>query len=137
MNHKTLTLKLNGDVPLALFAQVIQHFNALVDGLTVEVTGEEFPWEVADLHGGSAYVAVVARSDDDIQVDKVLRAYDEVGEALRRHEPIPYSPTVAHAAWSIANLVDGKIKSVDLGSLFNTIGVCLNRYNSSLKSRPC
>jgi hypothetical protein len=120
MTRKTLTLKLNGDVPLALFARAIQHFNALVDGLTVEVTGEELPWEVADLHGGSAYVAVVARSDDDVQIDKVLRAYDEVGEALRRHEPIPYSPAVSHAAWSIANLVNGEIKSIDLGSPFNT-----------------
>lgn len=120
MNRKTLTLKLNGDVPLDLFAQAITHFSTLVDSLTVEVTGEEFPWKVADLRGGSAYVAVVARSNDEIQVDKVLRAYDEVGEALRRHELIPYSPIVSQAARSIADLVDGEIKSVDFGSPFNT-----------------
>jgi len=120
MNRKTLTLKLNGDVPLDLFVQAVQHFNALVDGLTTEVTGEKFPWEVADLRGGSAYVAVAAVSNDPIQVDQVLRAYDEVGELLKRNEPLPYSQAVSSPAWAIAGLINGHIKSVDLGSPFST-----------------
>ncbi len=50
MSSDTLTLKLNGDVPLETYAQAIESLAKLVASLTEEIAGQdEIAWEIADL----------------------------------------------------------------------------------------
>lgn len=120
----TLTLILNGDIPLDLFAQAVTHFSEMVGSLSDEVADEQpIGWEIEHLHAGSAVIAVAARSDDIEAVDRIVRAYDEIGEALSRREPVPFSPTVATHAYGLAGLINGKITSLSMGTRLRTLKV--------------
>lgn len=120
----TLTLILDGDIPLDLFARAVTYFSGMVGSLSDEVADEEpIEWEIEHLHAGSAVMSVIARSDDVEAVDRIVRAYDEIGEALSRKEPVPYSPTVASHAYALAALLNGKITSMSLETRLHTFKV--------------
>lgn len=120
MSNDTLTLFLDGNIPLELFAQAVAHFNGLVAALTAEV-GDDQPveWQIEHLHAGSALIEIMPYADDVEIVDRIVRAYDEVGEALARREPVPYSQTVASAAYGLAGLLNGKITSLALQTRYD------------------
>ena len=42
----TLTLKLNGQVPLSDFAQAVGRFSAWVNALSSEISGNHIDWEI-------------------------------------------------------------------------------------------
>lgn len=120
----TLTLILDGDIPLDLFAQAVTHFSGMVTSLSDEVAEDEpIEWQIEHLHAGSAVMSVIARSDDVEAVDRIVRAYDEIGEALSRKEPVPFSPTVATHAYGLAALLNGKITSLSLETRLHTFKV--------------
>lgn len=124
MNENTLTLFLDGNIPLDLFAQAVTHFNGLVAALTAEV-GDDQPveWQIEHLHAGSAQIEVMPYAGDLEIVDRIVRAYDEVAEALARHEPVPYSQAVASAAYGLTGLLNGKITALALQTRFNRFTV--------------
>lgn len=109
----TLTLTLHGDVPLDLFAQAIRYFDALVEALGAEVDAEEsIDWKVSHLQSGSATVQVRGLSEDFDAVERAVRAYAAVGEALQHNEPIPFSPTIQRSAQALTRLLNGHITSL-------------------------
>ena len=111
----TVSLKLNGDVTLSDFAKVMNHFTALIDELTSDVGEQaEIEWEIAKLESGSAMAVVVGKSHNEFAVDKVVQAYEVIGRSITENKPIPYSERIAHEARSITNVLNGKIKSVEM-----------------------
>lgn len=115
MAGDTVTLALNGDVPLHLFAESLKRFRELLDALTAEVAEPgAVDWVIDDLQTGSAITTVrgVAQSPD--RVDRVIRAYGEIGRALERGQPIPFSPRVITPLQALTALVNGRITSIRL-----------------------
>lgn len=111
----TVSLKLNGDVTLSDFAKVMNHFTALIDELTSDVGEQaEIEWEIAKLESGSAMAVVVGKSHNEFAVDKVVQAYEVIGQAITENKPIPYSETIAREARSITHVLNGKIKSIEM-----------------------
>jgi hypothetical protein len=113
MTNTTLTLALNGDVPLDEFAHAVQDLWNLVNALTQEVSGKsEVAWFVDELAGGSAIATIRGEAEQAEDVERVVHAYAVVGRALERHEVIPYSPRVAKAARSLTSILNGNITSM-------------------------
>lgn len=120
MSNETLTLKLNGEIPLDLFARAVTQFSGLIGALSDEVADEEpVEWHIAHLSSGSAVIDVRPYSDDIEAVDRIVRAYDEIAEALNRREPVPFSQTVAGYAYGLTALLNGKITSLSMLTRFN------------------
>jgi len=112
---KKISLKLNGEVELAEFAKAMGHFTALIEKLTSDIGEQaEIDWEIAELEGGSALAAIIGKSANEIAVDKVVQAYEVIGRAITDRDPIPYSEAIAHEARSITQIINGKIKSVEM-----------------------
>src|SRR6266567_3235025 len=77
----TITLALNGDVPIADFSRAIEHFVRLVAALTEEVgRGVQIAWVVDQLEAGSAITTIRGEAEDLDSVERVVRAYAVVGE---------------------------------------------------------
>lgn len=113
MANTTLTIALNGDVPLLAFTEAMQRFNALISALVHEVGGgAEASWLIEELHGGSAVATVRGEATEGPVVEKVVRAYQIVGRALQANEVIPYSERVEREARAITSVLDGKITSI-------------------------
>ncbi len=114
MPKNTITLKLQGKVPLAEFAKAMEHFSALVNELSDDVAGTpDIEWEITKLEAGSATAVIIGKSPLETAVEKVVRAYEIIGSAIKNNKPIPYSENIAKEARSITGLLNGKIKSVE------------------------
>jgi hypothetical protein len=119
MGDDTLTLALAGDdIPLAEFVAAVSRFRTIVEALTADVaTGSGIEWVLTALDYSSAITTVrgqTARADSEGQVQKVIRAYEEVGDAAERGTPIPYSPRVGQEVAALTSLINGHIKSIRL-----------------------
>jgi len=118
MSETTLTLALGGDVPLDLFAETMQRFRRLIDLLTHEVSRDAgIAWIVDEQSGGSAVITIRGEAEHPEAVARVGRAYAEVGQALERHQVIPYSPQIAQAAERITQVINGQILSIRFEAL--------------------
>ena len=113
----TLTLTLHGEIPLDLFAKAVQHFDALVESIADDVSADEtITWDVSHLASGSATVQVRGLSNDLDAIERAVRAYDAVGDALQRGEIIPFSPIVQRNAYALTSLLNGHITSLTLST---------------------
>jgi hypothetical protein len=113
MAADTLTLALNGDVPLRTFAQAIDQFTRLVDALSGEVAREAaIEWLIDDLQAGSAIATVRGQSERAEVVARVTAAYMIVGRALSAGQPIPYSDRVKAPARALTQLLDNRVTSL-------------------------
>lgn len=114
MAKNTLTLKLQGEVPLAEFAKAMGHFSALVEALTDDVSGTaDIEWEISKLEAGSATAVIIGRSLYEGSVEKVVQAYEIIGSAVKNKKPIPYSDNIIKEAHALTSLLNGKIKAVE------------------------
>lgn len=113
MNTESLTLFLDGDVPLDLFAQAMGRFSRLVSELSEEVgTDTEITWTVSDLVAGSAAITVSGVSTQAEAVARVSRAYVIVGQSLAAQQPIPFSSAVVRAATDLTKVLDDQVTSL-------------------------
>ncbi len=126
MAKDTLGLTLQGDIPLAEFAQAMRHFASLVEALTNEV-GEhaEIEWEIAKLESGSATALIIGRSVNQTAIEKVVKAFEIIGGSIQNDEPIPYPEPIAREARAITGLLNGKITSVEFKT--EEFGVSIDR----------
>ena len=109
----TLTLALNGEVPLSEFAKAIGHLNDLVRALSNElVTDTAVEWLIENLESGSAIATVRGYSDTPEAVSKVVQAYEIVGVHLQSNTPIPYSGRVSESAHALTKVLNGQITSL-------------------------
>lgn len=113
MAGDTLTLALNGDVPLKTFAQAIDQFTRLVDALSGEVARDaSIEWLIDDLQAGSAIATVRGESEQAALVGRVTAAYMIVGQALSLGQPIPYSDRVKAPARALTQLLNNRVTSL-------------------------
>jgi hypothetical protein len=113
MLNTTVTLALEGDVPLGPFADALDGFRRLIDALSKEVAADvKIEWIVDSLEVGSAMATARGESEAPQAVENVAAAYLAVGEAEARHAPIPYRRSVKQAVSLITRVLDGKIRAI-------------------------
>lgn len=104
----TVTLALQGAVSLSEFSTAVANFDALIDALTAESDGAGIAWQLDALDYSSAITTARGVSTNGAipeRIDRVVRAYLEVGQALESGETIPFSPRVKQNAQAIAGLL--------------------------------
>ena len=117
MPDTTITLALEGDVRLDQFSEAVNHFHKLLLQLTQEVAADtKIEWDLEDLQYGSAIMAVSGRADTEEPVLRVVSAFEDVGQSLQQHEPIPFSRHVAREAEALTKLISDDIKAVRLST---------------------
>jgi len=114
MPDDTVTISLQGtDVPLPTFVAAMQHFAKLMTHLANELAeGAAIQWIVDDLQKGSALVRLRARADDVRAVDRVIHAYDAVGQSLALHQVPPFSRGVMRESRAIVRVLGTDVPSV-------------------------
>lgn len=113
MAKDTITLALNGEVTMAHFASAMSDLRALVQALSEELgVAEQVEWLVYDLQVGSANTTLRGEADVLKQVERVVEAYTEVGEALQSRQRPPFSDRVVRAAYGITDILDDRVTSV-------------------------
>ena len=90
MALETVTLALDGDIPLAAFADAVGAFNDLISKITGEVASSEVDWSVVQLDVSSTIVTARGRSSEPEDVERVVDTYDDVGRRLASGEPVPH-----------------------------------------------
>jgi hypothetical protein len=113
MANKTLTLALDGEVALREFASAMNSFNLLLNQLSNEVSeSAKIDWVIEELYAGSAVVTFRGLYEDMFMVEKVITAYEEVGDALASGREIPYSEIVKNHAATLTSILDGRVTSL-------------------------
>jgi|CZKG01.1.fsa_nt_gi hypothetical protein len=112
----TITLALHGEVALSDFSTAVSHLSRLVAALAADEKVEGVVWQIDDLEYSSAITTVRGVPENGTkpeEIDRVVRAYLEVGQALEQGNTIPYSPTVRKEANGItAVLRESAIEAV-------------------------
>lgn len=109
MATETLTLRLQGDVPLRDFARAVAAFDQLVRELSATVGEAEIDWSVGDLEGGSAEATALGKAAEPAPLIRVRDAYLVIGHALEAQSPVPYSEKVRKAASGIQGILNGRV----------------------------
>lgn len=113
MAKNTVSLGLDGEVSLDLFAQALRNFQSLVAGLSREVSpGTNIRWIVDYLEAGSAQIGVVGVSDVHEDVEQVVEAWEAIGRALETQQPVPYSVNVRRDVERITGMLSSEVEGV-------------------------
>ena len=113
MANNTMSLALDGNVPLRDFAIAIEHFFGLVDALAIHLQAKEgVEWFIDDLVKSSAIATVRGESQTPQKVEQVIHGYAEVARALQTKAPIPYSASVRRHANRIREIINGQVTAV-------------------------
>src|SRR5690554_3008171 len=113
MPGNEVTLSLEGEVTLEDFAKTMTNFMSLMNELSSNVAAAaHIDWIIEDLQTGSAMATALGVSEQEGAVQRVVRAYEVVWEALERGGPIPYSDEVAEKARAITQVIDGRISAI-------------------------
>lgn len=112
MGKDTITLTLNGEIDLHRFATAVSNLEVLIQGLSKEKGAENIRWVIHDLQTSSAMATVRGESDILEEVERVVNAYEDVGQSLQAGERPDYSETVVKAANAITAVLGNKVTSV-------------------------
>jgi len=112
MVKDTITLALNGEVDLHRFATAVSNLETLVQGLSKEKGAENIRWVIYDLQTSSATATVRGESDILEEVERVVNAYEDVGQSLQAGERPNYSDPVVKAANAITAVLGDKVTSI-------------------------
>ena len=113
MADNTMTLALDGNVPLRAFALAIEHFSGLVEALATHFQARDgVEWFIDDLVKSSAIATVRGESETPQKVEQVIRGFTEVATALRSNSRIPYSARVRTHASQIRDIINGQVTAI-------------------------
>lgn len=121
MANKILTIAINGDISVEVFARGIRRFADLLAALHSDVgAAPPVEWMLTDLQYSSAIATAEARPkpgedwSTEVQehVDAIIKSYYQVGVALETGEPIPYTHRVEQRALRVKELIDGGVESI-------------------------
>ena len=117
MHDTSLVLALEGDVTLDQFHDAVTRFYMLLKQIIQEVAADtKIEWDIEDLQAGSAILTVAGRSEREEPVLRVISAYEEIGQALQKHEPIPFSSNIAKTAHNLTNVIGNNLTAVRLAT---------------------
>lgn len=112
----TVTLELAGDVSLDEFAEATVRFRALLVELGKEVAGGvRITWLIDSLEVSSAVTGcrgVGLNGTPVAEIERVVRAFGEIGQTLERGAPIPYSPVVARETYALLSILNDRVPSI-------------------------
>lgn len=115
MPDNTLTLTLKGEVSLQDFAVSTQQFRTLIQSLSVDVAEEtEIEWVVEELDSGSTVITTAGYAPQMEAVDRVVRAFEDVGRSVQAGEVIPYSKQVGDAVVRLTQLINHRVTAIQL-----------------------
>lgn len=123
MVAETITLELHGDVSLGDFASTMQQFQKFIQRLSSEIGEDAINWQIDELHAGSAAATIRGSAPDPVVVDKVVRAYHTIGNALATNEPIPYSKEVEQHAQTLTTVINGSITSLHFATDYGEVAI--------------
>jgi len=109
----TVTIVLSGEVPLKEFAKAIEHFHTLIKSLTKETGDDSVDWVIDNLEISSTVATAKGKGELE-KVERIVRAYADVGTALEQDTPIQYSQQVKAAAKGLRSVINGKVTSIRL-----------------------
>jgi len=113
MAKDTITLALGGEVDLHRFADAVYNLEVLVKALSKAEGAEQIRWVIADLQVSSAMATTRGESSILEEVERVVNAYESIGECYQEgRRPIGYPPTVVKAADAIVSVIGDKVSSV-------------------------
>ena len=108
MAKDTITFELGGRVEIRDLENGIIAFRRLVSALTPR--NAQVSWVVEDLQPGSTIATLRGEADDPQVVEKIVREYENVGDALARHEELTLHrrqvKSAADAIVTLASAVD-------------------------------
>ena len=106
MAHDTLTIALEGDVSLEVFATTMQRFLELVTALC-DYMDRDTPvlWRIDDLQAGSAEATIRGFSANSELLDKISIAFVNIGEHLHQQDTIPYPENIARPAMALTHVL--------------------------------
>jgi len=130
MADNTVTLVLNGDVPLEEFAKAIAGFTELIKALSTEYNAPSLDWLIEDLSVSSAMATAEAPSGNEKQIEAVIDGYADVGAALENHSEIRHSESVKSAARKIISIQDRRVNSVHFDTAKRAAIVPLHKIES-------
>lgn len=113
----TVTLALSTEsqidelVPFGAFAIAIAKFYGLVNALTENIPGKKVEWVVESLEISSAIATVRGIGERD-HIERIVRAYVEVGTAIQEHRPIPYPQPVIKAAKELTSILNHRVRTI-------------------------
>jgi len=117
MASRTLTLTLEGDVPLDLFVEALKRWHTLIADLSAEIAQDtKIEWVVEYLEAGSATAIVRGEAETTEPVERVTRGYATVFRSLQDGTPIPYSAKVAADSYDLTGVLNGKITALHLAT---------------------
>jgi hypothetical protein len=114
---ETVTIALSGEqertdlVPLADFALAISEFHNLIKALSTEIGDGTVDWVIEQLDTSSA-IATVRGLGERERVERVVRAYSEVGSALQERRSLPFSHAVQKAATGLKNVLGHRVRTI-------------------------
>jgi len=103
MSDNTVTLVLDGRVPLGEFAKGVQAFYELVSALSAEVAHGHVNWILDDLQYSSA-IATAIGEGPSADVERAVIAYADVGRTLESNSPLKYGQRVQKASRKIVDI---------------------------------
>jgi hypothetical protein len=113
MAQDQITLGLDGDVFLPEFVTAMESFYYLVETLVMEVAQNEFiEWRVTHLERGGTALATVQGVGNPVPVERVVHAYEAVGEALESGSSLPFPGKVEAQARRLTGFINGRIHAV-------------------------
>lgn len=104
----TVTLELQGTVSLSDFSTAVARFDALIAALAAESGDAGIAWQVDALEYSSANTTARGVSTNGAspeRIDRVVRAYLEVGQALESGTTIPFPTAIKQSAQALAEML--------------------------------
>jgi len=113
MAKDTITLALGGEVDLHRFAEAVSNLEILVRALSKAEGAEEVWWVIADLQVSSAMATTRGESSILEEVERVVNAYETIGESYQAgRRPVGFPPAVVKAGDAIVSVIGDKVSSV-------------------------
>lgn len=116
MPGDTVTLVLSGEIALTDFTKAVTGLQRLVRSLAAEVSpGAKVRWTIDSLEAGSTIATirgVAQNGEGPVAVQRIAHAYIEVGTALERGEPVPFSLKVQKQARAMTTVLKRSVESM-------------------------
>ena len=109
MADNTVTLIIDGNVPLDAFAKGVSSFNELVSALSAKVASGPVSWILDDLQFSSA-VATARIEGSPLDIGVLVAAYSDVGACLESGAPLRYGKPVSRAARKLVEINAERIR---------------------------
>lgn len=108
----TITLALSGDLTLDDFASAVSRFRSVVAALSKRSGGEKVEWALVDLERNGAILTHRGRGSPPV-VERVVRAYEELGSALERQDDLAgYPKSIRKPAHRLVEILNGHVESM-------------------------